>query len=130
MPRESWLCNVELGRKLTDAPFSVPEQVDDLETDLIRERVKESRGAGVVGACGDSHAPIVSSFLDLSMASSRHALPHPLQVHGAQRPVEQPVARTTALAPNHPPMIGSHRTTEARVGEHPQHGQHVDVAER
>src|SRR5206468_10695812 len=63
-------------------------------------------------------------------ASPGQTLPQAHQVRRAQRTIVQAITRATPFAPDHPPMIGAHRTLEATVPERREYAAHVHVAER
>src|SRR3954465_10022314 len=56
------------------------------------------------------------------------AFPQTVQIHRAERSVVQAVTRLPALAPDHPPVIGSNRPVEADFVQRRQHRAHVDIA--
>ena len=56
MPRQPRLRDVERIGELAHTSLSVAEEVDDLEPDLVGERVEEQCGASVVGPGSCGHA--------------------------------------------------------------------------
>src|SRR5690349_17247922 len=65
--REAGLGRVELILEITDAPLSAPQHLEDTESGLVRESVKELRGARGVDDGRRAHGKkYISTFVDLS----------------------------------------------------------------
>src|SRR6185369_15630313 len=60
---------------------------------------------------------------------TRNSFPEPMEIHRPQRPIVEPVARLTCLAPDHPSVIGAYRSIEAGLVQSRDHRTHVDVAD-
>src|SRR5688572_24083306 len=57
-----------------------------------------------------------------------HALPQAMQIHRAERAIEQSVPGLAGFSPDHPPVIGANRTVKSGFMHRAQNGTHVDIA--
>src|SRR5258708_3368929 len=61
--------------------------------------------------------------------ASAQAFPQPLQIRRTERAVVETVTGPTLFAPDHAPVIGTHRAIEPALAQSAQHLSHIDVAE-
>src|SRR5258706_2857510 len=61
--------------------------------------------------------------------ASAQAFPQPLQIRRTECSIVETVTGPTLFAPNHAPVIGTHRAIEPALAESGQHLSHIDVAE-
>src|SRR5689334_10898651 len=55
--------------------------------------------------------------------------PEALKVHRAESAIVQAVARTATFAPDHAPVVRTHRAGEASLAQGTQHREHVHITE-